>query len=69
MEIKYTKAELKSEIEDHQKALKRLQDPDFRSKSKRGRLYDPMYDFDPSALIISYKKIISELKKELKKCI
>lgn len=57
--------ELETDLETHEKSLKRLQDPDFRKKAYKGRIYNPVYDMDPNILIPSYKKIIKSIKDEI----
>lgn len=58
--------ELEQDLAFHEASLVRLRDPDFRSKAKRGRIYDPTYSVNPDVLIPSYVKIIKSIKDEIK---
>jgi hypothetical protein len=58
--------ELKTDLAIHEASLKRLQDPNFRSKAHKGRIYRPAYDLNPQGIIPSYVKIIKSIKDEIK---
>lgn len=57
--------ELEQDLATHKASLKELQDPNFRSKAYRGRIYNPRYDVNPAVIIPSYKKIIKSIEDEI----